>query len=78
MPGVLRRSWTENGRRYFHYGTREPETFATAVFSAKYAVAEGKWNGSSAGRSVALQVFHHPAHRANVGRMIGAMKFKRH
>ncbi|HEY4639816.1 MAG TPA: hypothetical protein VII75_00600, partial [Thermoanaerobaculia bacterium] len=22
VPGVLRRSWTENGRRYFHYGTR--------------------------------------------------------
>jgi hypothetical protein len=74
VPGVLRRSWTEKGRRYFHYGTREPETFATAVFSAKYAVAEGKWNGSSAGRSVALQVFHHPPHHANVDRMIGAMK----
>jgi ABC-2 type transport system permease protein len=74
VPGVLRRSWTANGRRYFHYGTREPETFATAVFSAKYAVAEGKWNGSSTGRSVALQVFHHPPHRANVDRMIGAMK----
>jgi len=68
VPGVLRRSWMENGRRYFQYGTREPETFATAVFSAKYAVAEGKWN------HVALQVFHHPPHRANVDRMIGAMK----
>jgi len=67
VPGVLRRSWTENGRRYFHYGTREPETFATAVFSARYAVTEGKWN------HVALQVFHHPPHRANVDRMIGAM-----
>jgi ABC-2 type transport system permease protein len=74
VPGVLRRSWTEKGRQYFHYGTREPETFATAVFSAKYAVAEGKWNGSSAGPSVALQIFHHPPHRANVARMIGAMK----
>jgi len=68
VPGVLRRSWTENGRRYFHYGTREPETFATAVFSAKYAVAEGRWN------HVALQVFHHPPHHANVDRMIAAMK----
>jgi len=68
VPGVLRRSWTENGRRYFHYGTREPETFATAVFSARYAVAEGKWN------HVALQVFHHPPHRANVARMIAAMQ----
>jgi hypothetical protein len=74
VPGVLRRRWTEHGRRYFHYGTREPETFTTAVFSAKYAVAEGTWNGSSAGPSVALQVFHHPAHRETVERMIGVMK----
>ncbi|MDQ3280423.1 MAG: hypothetical protein M3Q69_03320 [Acidobacteriota bacterium] len=68
VPGVLRRSWTENGRRYFHYGTHEAEPFTTAVFSAKYAVHEGKW------RDVALQVFHHPPHRGNVDRMLSAMK----
>ena len=50
----------ENGRRYFHYGTRLPETFGTAVFSAKYAVGSGQW------QDVALQVFHHPPHRADV------------
>ena len=69
VPGVLRRSWTENGRRYFHYGTREPETFATAVFSGRYAVREGKW-----GQDVALQVFHHPPHDKNVDRMIQGMR----
>jgi hypothetical protein len=75
VPGVLRRRWTENGRRYFHYGTREPEMFATAVFSATYAVAEGKWKPSrSSGQAVALQVFHHPRHRANVARMIAGMQ----
>jgi hypothetical protein len=26
-PGVLRRSWTENGRRYFHYVTEAPIAF---------------------------------------------------
>jgi hypothetical protein len=68
VPGVLRRTWTENGRRYFHYGTRLQETFGTAVFSAKYAVHEGRWN------SVSLQIFHHPPHRSNLDRMIAAMK----
>ena len=40
-PGVLRRSWTENGRRYFHYETDVPATFGASVFSAKYAVRRG-------------------------------------
>jgi hypothetical protein len=68
VTGLLRRSWTENGRRYVHYGTDGPTQFRTAVFSAKYAVAEDRW------RDVALQVFHHPAHRYNVDRMLAGMK----
>lgn len=68
VPGVLRRSWTENGRRYFHYGTRDPEMFATAVFSAKYAVKKDQWN------DVALEIFHHPPHRSDVDRMMAGMK----
>jgi ABC-2 type transport system permease protein len=68
VPGVLRRSWTENGRRYFHYGNREPETFGTAVFSARYAVHEGTW------RDVALQIYHHPPHRVTLDRMIAGMQ----
>jgi aminopeptidase N len=68
VPGVLRRSWVENGRRYFHYGTRLPDAFGTSVFSAKYAVHKGRWN------DVALEIFHHPPHRANLDRMIAGMK----
>ncbi|HYH08725.1 MAG TPA: M1 family aminopeptidase [Thermoanaerobaculia bacterium] len=68
VPGVLRRSWTENGRRYFHYGTRVPETFGTAVFSAKYAVSKDRW------KDVDLEIFHHPAHRVNLDRMMSGMK----
>lgn len=67
VPGVLRRSWTANGRRYFHYGSRRAEPFTTAVFAANYAVSDAKW------RDVPLQVFHHPPHRRNVGRMLNAM-----
>ncbi|MGZ8781584.1 MAG: M1 family aminopeptidase, partial [Thermoanaerobaculia bacterium] len=70
VPGVLRRSWTNpsTGRRYFHYGSRIPETFAASVFSAKYAVAKGRWN------DVALEISHHPPHRANLDRMMSGMK----
>jgi ABC-2 type transport system permease protein len=68
VPGMLRRTWTENGRRYFHYGSRVPETFATSVFSARYAVARDQWN------DVTLEIYHHPPHRANLDRMIAGMK----
>ena len=68
VPGMLRRTWLENGRRYFHYGSRVPETFAASVFSAKYAVAKGQW------KDVALEIFHHPPHRANLGRMMSGVQ----
>jgi ABC-2 type transport system permease protein len=78
VPGMLRRSWTDpsTGRRYFHYASRIPETFAASVFSAKYAVAKGRWHDSSAssGQAVDLEIFHHPPHRANLDRMMSGMK----
>jgi ABC-2 type transport system permease protein len=81
VPGVLLRSWTDpsagsGGRRYFHYRSRVPETFGTAVFSARYAVEKGRWTspGGGSSESVALEIFHHPPHRANLERMMAAMK----
>jgi ABC-type transport system involved in multi-copper enzyme maturation permease subunit len=73
VPGMLRRTWMapsagSGGRRYFHYASRVPETFGTSVFSAKYAVAKGQW------KDVALEIFHHPPHRANLDRMMSGMK----
>ncbi|HEU5050461.1 MAG TPA: M1 family aminopeptidase, partial [Gemmatimonadales bacterium] len=72
-PGVLRRSWVENGRRYFHYVTEEPIAFGGSLFSAKYAVLEDRWTGVP-GRPVALRIFHHPGHADNLGRMLAGMK----
>jgi hypothetical protein len=66
--GILRRSWTENGRRYAHYATDVPVRFGTAVLSAKYAVREDKWN------DIPLQIFYHPAHTYDVNRMAEGMK----
>ncbi|MCI0433679.1 MAG: hypothetical protein L0271_08515 [Gemmatimonadetes bacterium] len=67
-PGVLRRSWTENGRRYFHYETAAPTGLGASVYSARYAVLEDRWN------DVALRIFHHPGHDDNLDRMVRGMK----
>jgi len=64
----LRRSWTENGRRYFHYGSDVPGIFGASVFSAKYAVVKDRW------RDVELSIFHHPGHRSMLDRMMKSMK----
>jgi len=64
--GELQREWVENGRRYFHYRAEIPITHHFAFASARYAVTRSEWNG------VAIEVYHHPEHGANVGRMIDA------
>jgi len=67
-PGTLRRSWTENGRRYFHYRTEEPLSFGMATLSGRYAVREDTW------RDVALKIYYHPTHAFNVDRVMRSMK----
>jgi ABC-2 type transport system permease protein len=68
VSAPLRRSWTENSRRYFHYGTDVADKLSASVFSAKYEVIEDRW------RDVRLQIFHHPGHRQTRDRMIKSMK----
>ncbi|HEX7050866.1 MAG TPA: hypothetical protein VF188_11730 [Longimicrobiales bacterium] len=63
-PGALRGTWTEAGRRYFHYSSDAPIGSQYAFFSADYAVHEGRWN------DVVIRIFHHPAHTANLDRML--------
>ena len=67
-PGNLQREWQESGRRYFHYRMETPILNFYAFLSARYEVTEEVADG------VRLQVFHHPAHRYNVKRMIDAMR----
>ncbi len=67
-PGVLRRTWTEGGRRYFHYATDTPIGDEYGFFSARYAVREERRNG------VAIQVYHHPGHTANVDRLLRSVR----
>ncbi|HET7622200.1 MAG TPA: M1 family aminopeptidase [Gemmatimonadaceae bacterium] len=54
MPGMLRRSWTENGRRYFHYETR-PTLFGANVISGRYALLEDRWRPDASATTQAVQ-----------------------
>jgi hypothetical protein len=67
-PGVLRRSWQENGRSYYEYDTETPESFGVTVLSGRYAVREDRW------KDVKLRVYYHPQHADNVDRIIHGMK----
>jgi hypothetical protein len=67
-PGSLRRTWTQGGRRYFHYATDAPIGNEYAFFSADYAVHEERRN------DVAIQIYYHPEHAANVDRMLRSVR----
>lgn len=63
-PGRLRRTWTEGGRRYFHYATDVPIRNRYAFFSAAYAMDVALWKDTS------IEILHHPGHARNVNRMV--------
>jgi ABC-type transport system involved in multi-copper enzyme maturation permease subunit len=67
-PGTLRRSWTENGRRYFHYESDGPTAFGGTVYSGRFAVRTDRW------RDVELAIRYHPSHARNLDRMMRGMK----
>jgi aminopeptidase N len=67
-PGYLKSEWSENGRRYFRYEMDHPIQNFWSVMSGRYEVVRDRWG------DVDLAVFHHPPHKANVGRMLKAMK----
>lgn len=63
-PGELRRTWTEAGRRYFHYATDVPIVGQYVFFSADYAVHQERWN------DVEITFFNHPRHTGIPERMV--------
>ena len=75
-PGALRRTWTEGGRRYFHYASDAPIGDEYAFFSARYALHEEVWSGSAdvSGQPVTIQVYHHPEHTRNLNRMLRGVR----
>jgi aminopeptidase N len=85
-PGALRRTWRKGDRQYFHYFTNTPIHNGYAFFSARYAVHEALWmphsprsgqlsqdtvqSAASKAKPVTIQIFYHPAHEANIERMV--------
>lgn len=67
-PGYLQKEWTANGRRYFRYVMDAPMPNFFSVLSARWTVTRATWG------TVPIEVYHHPAHRFNVARMIEASK----
>jgi ABC-2 type transport system permease protein len=63
-PGRLERSWRRGGRRWFRYRTEAPILNRFAINSGRYAVAKRRHGG------VGLELYHHPAHAANVAHML--------
>lgn len=66
--GTLRRTWTGNGRNYSHFVAETPISNGYAIYSANYAIHRAAWN------DVAIEIYHHPAHTANLGRMVHSVR----
>ncbi|WP_066506770.1 M1 family aminopeptidase [Rufibacter sp. DG15C] len=62
-PGALRRTWTKDGRKYFHYVTDAPIRNEYNFFSARYAVHEKQW------KDVTIQIYYDLGQTLNLERM---------
>lgn len=67
-PGSLKRTWEENGRRYFEYVVDHRSQNFYSFMSARYDVHREKWNG------VEVEVYYHPSHAVNVPRMANSIQ----
>lgn len=65
-PGVERETWEKDGRRTTRFVADRPVVAMFAVATARYAVARARQG------SVGIEVLHHPAHGANVARILAA------
>ena len=67
-PGELRRTWTDAGRRYFHYVSDVPINGTEVFFSADYAVHRERW------KDVDVQIFLHPGHAELLERLLRSVR----
>jgi len=72
-PGLMHKSWSENGRRYFHYSSSAPIGAEWNFFSANYQVYQKEISIAPATQKpVVVQIYHHPAHTAHLEHMMQA------
>lgn len=67
-PGSLIREWNDGGRRYFHYRLDRDSLNFYSFISARYQVKRDRWN------DVNVEIYYHPEHSWNVGRMVESIK----
>jgi ABC-type transport system involved in multi-copper enzyme maturation permease subunit len=67
-PGELRRTWSEAGRRYFHYVSDVPINGTEVFFSADYSVHRERW------KDVDIQLFVHPGHMKHLERLLRSVR----
>ncbi|MEZ4826040.1 MAG: M1 family aminopeptidase [Bacteroidia bacterium] len=68
VPGYLDKEWTESGRHYFSYRSREKTTRDFVFLSGHYEVRKGKW------KNVDLEIYYHKGHEYNLGHMMRSLK----
>lgn len=67
-PGNLKKTWTANGRRYFHFKTDQPEKFVFSVLSGRYALKQEAY------QNVDLRIYYHPEHPYCLPQLMAGMK----
>lgn len=77
-PGTRDSTWTAGGRRHVRFRTTAPTLGFFSFLSARYDVVRETWSPSDSsinrGRSVGIEIFHHPEHDYNLDRMADAVK----
>lgn len=73
-PGMEVKSWRDGDRYYSSFSTSAPIVNQYAIFSANYEVKEEQWRDKTSGKTVQLQIIHHPTHTANLDRMMKGIK----
>jgi ABC-2 type transport system permease protein len=65
-PGIVRETWEKDGRRLTRFSVDHPVQPLFVVSAARYTVTRARHG------SIDIEVLHHPAHGANVGRILEA------
>lgn len=64
MPGLLTRSWKENGLNYYSYQSEKAIPFQLYILSAHYATQKQKIQID--GKTIEIEVDYHPDHAYNI------------
>ncbi|MFC5537242.1 ABC transporter permease/M1 family aminopeptidase [Rhodocytophaga aerolata] len=74
-PGYLQKEWLENGRRYFQYTMDAKMLNFYSFLSAHYQVKKDVWQPKdTSSNQVNIEIYYHPGHEYNLGRMIKSVK----